>query len=192
MSELLAYSERVVRAAIHALPDGRFEGADLIETADGLLDIRATATIADDSIDIDFDGTAPQYDGNLNCPLAVTRSACFYVVRCLTAPDLPASGGAFVPVTVCAPDGCLVNAHAPAAVAARPRMTTPRVAGPPRAGAILATETARSSTCRHAGRCPPSRIGSISIPAKRRLTPDIVHARNVIPDQEIIMRGFIR
>ena len=55
-------------------------------------------TIRDDEIEIDFDGTAPQHDGNLNCPLAVTRSACFYVVRCLTAPDLPASGGAFEPV----------------------------------------------------------------------------------------------
>ena len=127
MSELLAYSERVVRAAIHALPDGRFEGADLIETADGLLDIRATVTIAGDSIDIDFDGTAPQYDGNLNCPLAVTRSACFYVVRCLTAPDLPASGGAFVPVTVRAPEGCLVNARAPAAVAAGNTETSSRI-----------------------------------------------------------------
>ncbi len=80
--------------------------------------IRAAVTIAGDSIDIDFEGTAPQYDGNLNCPLAVTRSACFYVVRCLTAPDLPASGGAFVPVTVRAPEGCLVNARSPAAVAA--------------------------------------------------------------------------
>ena len=43
-------------------------------------------TVSGDSIDIDFAGTAPQYEGNLNCPLAVTRSACFYVVRCLTAP----------------------------------------------------------------------------------------------------------
>ena len=113
MDELLAYSERVVRAAIRELPDGRFEGADLLETRAGLLDIRAAVTIAGDSIDIDFDGTAPQYDGNLNCPLAVTRSACFYVVRCLTAPDLPASGGAFVPVTVRAPEACLVNAQLP-------------------------------------------------------------------------------
>ena len=105
MDELLAYSERVVRAAIRELPDGRFEGADVLETPLGLLDIRAAVTVAGDSIDIDFDGTAPQYEGNLNCPLAVTRSACFYVVRCLTAPDLPASGGAFVPVTVRAPEG---------------------------------------------------------------------------------------
>ncbi len=127
MDELLAYSERVVRSAIRELPDGRFEGADLLETRSGLLDIRAAVTIAGDSIDIDLEGTAPQYDGNLNCPLAVTRSACFYVVRCLTAPDLPASGGAFVPVTVRAPEGCLVNARSPAAVAAGNTETSSRI-----------------------------------------------------------------
>ena len=106
MDELLAYSERVVRAAIRELPDGRFEGADAPRDADGAPRDPRRRDDRGDSIDIDFDGTAPQYDGNLNCPLAVTRSACFYVVRCLTAPDLPASGGAFVPVTVRAPEGC--------------------------------------------------------------------------------------
>jgi N-methylhydantoinase B len=127
MDELLAYSERVVRTAIRKLPDGRYEGADVLETLEGLLDIRAAVTIAGDSIDIDFDGTAAQYDGNLNCPLSVTRSACFYVVRCLTAPDLPASGGAFVPVTVRAPLGSLVNARSPAAVAAGNTETSSRI-----------------------------------------------------------------
>jgi N-methylhydantoinase B len=127
MEELLAYSERVVRSAIRNLPDGSFQGADAVETPFGLLAVRAQVTIVGDSIDIDFEGTAPQYDGNLNCPLAVTRSACFYVVRCLTAPDLPASGGAFVPVTVRAPEGCLVNARSPAAVAAGNTETSSRI-----------------------------------------------------------------
>ena len=127
MDELLAYSERVVRAAIRELPDGRFEGTDVLETPIGLLDIRAAVTVAGDCIDIDFDGTASQYEGNLNCPLAVTRSACFYVVRCLTAPDLPASGGAFVPVTVRAPESSLVNARSPAAVAAGNTETSSRI-----------------------------------------------------------------
>ncbi|HLF67847.1 MAG TPA: hydantoinase B/oxoprolinase family protein [Gaiellaceae bacterium] len=127
MDELLAYSERVVRAGIAALPDGRYLGEDALETLSGLLPLRATVTIAGDAIEIDFEGTAPQHTGNLNCPLAVTRSACFYVVRCLTAPDLPASGGAFVPVTVRAPEGCVVNARPPAAVAAGNTETSSRV-----------------------------------------------------------------
>jgi N-methylhydantoinase B len=127
MDELFDYSERMVRAAIRELPDGRFESSDALETPGGLLEIRAAVTVAGDAIDIDFDGTAPQYEGNLNCPLAVTRSACFYVVRCLTAPDLPASGGAFVPVTVRAPEGSLVNARPPAAVAAGNTETSSRI-----------------------------------------------------------------
>jgi N-methylhydantoinase B len=127
MDELFAYSERIVRAAIRELPDGRFEGEDALETPAGPLEIRAAVTIDGDAIDIDFDGTAPQHVGNLNCPLAVTRSACFYVVRCLTAPDVPASGGAFEPVSVRAPAGCLVNACPPAAVAAGNTETSSRI-----------------------------------------------------------------
>ncbi len=127
MDELLAYSERVVRAAIRELPDGRTEASDFVETASGLVELHVTVTTAGDAIDVDFDGTSPQIDGNLNCPLSVTRSACFYVVRCLTAPDLPASGGAFVPVTVRAPVGCLVNARSPAAVVAGNTETSSRI-----------------------------------------------------------------
>jgi N-methylhydantoinase B len=127
MDELLAYSERVVRAALRELPDGRWAAADVLEAPAGPLEIHAAVSIAGDTIEIDFAGTAPQHDGNLNCPLAVTRSACFYVVRCLTAPDLPASGGAFAPVTVRAPEGCLVNARPPAAVAAGNTETSSRI-----------------------------------------------------------------
>ncbi len=127
MDELLAYSERVVRAALRGLPDGRYEAVDHLERADGLVEIRAAVTVAGDSIDIDFAGTDPQVAGNVNCPLSVTRSACFYVVRCVTAPDLPASGGAFEPVTVRAPKGCLVNALPPAAVVAGNTETSSRI-----------------------------------------------------------------
>jgi len=127
MAELLAHSERTVRDALSRLPDGRYEGEDALETADGPLELHAAVTIAGSEVAIDFAGTSPQHDGNLNCPLAVTRSACFYVVRCLAAPDLPASGGAFAPVTVRAPEGCLVNARSPAAVAAGNTETSSRV-----------------------------------------------------------------
>jgi N-methylhydantoinase B len=118
MDELYAYSERVVRRALAALPDGTYEAGDLLEAPEGDLTIHAKVTIAGDEIGFDFDGTAPQHGGNLNCPLAVTRSACYFVVRCTTAPDLPSSGGAFAPVTVTAPHGSLVHARPPAAVAA--------------------------------------------------------------------------
>jgi N-methylhydantoinase B len=117
-----------VRAALAALPDGRYEAADVLEAREGELEIRAAVTIAGDEVEIDFAGTAAQHEGNLNCPLAVTRSAAYFVVRCLTDPDVPASGGAFAPVTVRAPEGSLVNARPPAAVAAGNVETSCRIA----------------------------------------------------------------
>jgi N-methylhydantoinase B len=128
MDELHDYAERRVRAAIAALPDGRFEASDVLEAEEGDLELRAAVTIDGDELEIDFAGTAAQYEGNLNCPLAVTRSACYFVVRCLTDPDAPASGGAFAPVSVRAPEGSLVNARPPAAVAAGNVETSSRIA----------------------------------------------------------------
>jgi N-methylhydantoinase B len=127
MEELHTYSERRVRAALARLPDGRYEAVDYLEASDGDLELRAAVTISGDEIELDFAGTAPQHMGNLNCPLAVTRSACFFVVRCITDPDVPASGGAFAPVHVRAPEGSLVNARPGAAVAAGNVETSSRI-----------------------------------------------------------------
>ncbi|MGZ8795103.1 MAG: hydantoinase B/oxoprolinase family protein, partial [Gaiellaceae bacterium] len=127
MDELFAYSERRMRAGIAALPDGRFEAHDVLEAIGGDLEVHATVTVAGDAVEIDFTGTSAQHEGNLNCPLSVARSACFYVVRVLVDPDLPASGGAFAPVTVTAPEGCLVNARPPGAVAAGNVETSSRI-----------------------------------------------------------------
>jgi N-methylhydantoinase B len=127
MDELYRYSERVVRAAIARLPDGRYEAADVLEPIDGELEICVVVTVAGEQIEVDFAGTSPQHEGNLNCPLAVTRSACYFVVRCLTEPDLPSSGGAYAPVRVTAPAGSFVNARAPAAVVAGNTETSSRI-----------------------------------------------------------------
>jgi N-methylhydantoinase B len=128
MDALHEYAERRVRAAIGELPDGRFEAADALEADGRDLELRVAVTIDGDSVEIDFGRTAPQHEGNLNCPLAVTRSACYFVVRCVTDPDAPASGGAFAPVLVNAPEGSLVNACPPAAVAGGNVETSSRIA----------------------------------------------------------------
>lgn len=127
MAALYAYSERRMRSGIEALPNGRFEADDVLEAGDGDLDLHVAVTIDGDEVDVDFGGTDAQHEGNLNCPLAVTRSACYFVVRALVDPDLPASGGAFAPVTVRAPEGCLVNARPPAAVVAGNVETSSRI-----------------------------------------------------------------
>jgi N-methylhydantoinase B len=117
MAELIAYSERAVRAAIARLPDGRYEASDVLETRGGDVELHVAVSVNGDELEADFAGTAPQHDGNLNCPLSVTRSATYFVVRCLTDPDVPASAGAFAPVRIAAPAGSLVNAKPGAAVA---------------------------------------------------------------------------
>ncbi len=86
------------------------------------------ATVAGDELELDFTGSAGQHDGNLNCPLAVTLSACYFAVRVLADPDVPPSAGAWRPVTVRAPEGSLLNAKPPAAVAAGNVETSSRVA----------------------------------------------------------------
>jgi N-methylhydantoinase B len=130
MDELYRYSERRTRAAIARLPDGRYGAVDVIE-GDGIgtadIPIRVEVEVDGDELRADFAGTAPQQRGNVNCPIAVTRSAVYYVVRVVCDPDIPASGGAFAPVTVRAPLGCLVNARPPAAVVAGNTETSSRI-----------------------------------------------------------------
>jgi len=77
---------------------------------------------------LDFSGSAAQDPGNLNCPLAVTRSACLFAVRVLTDADIPPSAGAHRPVEVITEAGTLLDACAPAAVAAGNVETSSRVA----------------------------------------------------------------
>jgi N-methylhydantoinase B len=132
MAAVLDYAERRTRSALAAIPDGMYTATDVLED-DGReeprdLEIRCAVTVAGDALEVDFAGTAPQSDGNLNCPLSVTRSAVYFVVRVLTDPDIPPSAGAYRPVTVTAPPGSLVAALPPAAVAGGNVETSSRIA----------------------------------------------------------------
>jgi N-methylhydantoinase B len=131
MGEILDYAERRTRAALAALPDGRYEASDVLEGpgepgAD--IALQVAARIEGEELHLDFAGTDPQIEGNLNCPLAVTKSAAYFAVRVLTDPDGPPSAGAFRPIAVTAPEGCLLNARPPAAVAGGNVETSSRVA----------------------------------------------------------------
>jgi N-methylhydantoinase B len=131
MRETLDYAERRTRARIAEMDDGDYTAVDFLEAVapEGPdPSVRLTATVAGDSITLDFTGSADQHDGNLNCPLAVTTSACYFAVRVLTDPDVPPCAGAYRPVTVVAPEGSLLNARPPAAVAAGNVETSSRVA----------------------------------------------------------------
>jgi N-methylhydantoinase B len=132
MAEILAYAERRTRAALAELPDGSYAAEDVLEDDAGEAPrdarLRVEATIEGDRLSLDFSGTDPQLDGNLNCPLSVTKSAAFFAVRVLTDPDAPPCAGAFRPIEVIAPEGCLLNARPPAAVVAGNTETSSRVA----------------------------------------------------------------
>jgi len=132
MDEILAYAERRTRAAIAELPDGTYAAEDVLEDdARGEardIALRVEATIRGDALALDFTGTDPQVEGNLNCPLSVTKSAAFFAVRVLTDPEAPPSAGAYRPIEVIAPPGCLLNAEPPAAVVAGNVETSSRVA----------------------------------------------------------------
>ena len=100
----------------------------MLEAREGDLEIALKATVDKDRLTLDFTGTADQHEGNLNCPLAVTRSACYFAIRVLTDPDIPPSAGAYRPVEVIAPEGSLLNARSPAAVVGGNVETSSRVA----------------------------------------------------------------
>lgn len=125
---VLDYAERRTRACLAALPDGVRTARDVLEAPDGDIELVLTATVAGDRLVLDFTGSATQHAGNLNCPLAVTRSACYFAVRVLTDPDIPASAGAYRPVEVRVPEGTVLNARPPAAVVAGNVETSSRVA----------------------------------------------------------------
>jgi len=125
---VLDYAERRTRACLAALPDGELLAEDLLEAREGDLLLRLRAIVQGERLVLDFAGSAPQHEGNLNCPLAVTHSACFFAVRVLTDPDIPPSAGAYRPIEVRAPLGSLLNARPGAAVAAGNVETSSRVA----------------------------------------------------------------
>lgn len=121
LQDLNAYGERLARAALADIPAGVYRFEDVMDDdGQGASDIpiRLAMRASASGVHLDFSGTAPQARGNINCPLAVTAAAALYVFRCLMPAQTPACAGSFRPITLEAPEGCLVNACRPAAVAA--------------------------------------------------------------------------
>jgi N-methylhydantoinase B len=130
LDELNHYGESLTRAALAAMPQGTWHCTDVMDDdGQGARDIPISVALTLDGnrMQVDFTGTAPQVKGNINCPLAVTAAGVFYVLRCLLPDHTPACGGIFRPVSLSAPEGSLVNALAPAAVAAGNVETSMRI-----------------------------------------------------------------
>ena len=118
----LDYAEVQARRTIGDLPDGHYRFEDFLDD-DGIdpdpIRIAVTITVHGERMTIDFQGSAPQVRGAINCALPFTKSAAYACVRCLMPPDTPNNEGYFRPITVVAPADSIVSPAPPAAVAAR-------------------------------------------------------------------------
>ena len=136
--DLLDYAEELMRAFLRSVPAGEYRAEDFLD-GDGINDkpIRIAVTICvlphgksrdrRPMVTVDFTGTDPQVEGSINAVAAITYSACFYVFRCLLQEDVPAAAGLMRPIEVIAPEGTIVNARPPAAVAGGNVETSQRI-----------------------------------------------------------------
>ena len=136
---LLDYSEKMMRAFLATVPAGSYAAEDVLDD-DGVSDepvriaVRITfpratkiASRKPRPVVIDFTGSSPQVEGSINAVEAITYSACFYVFRCLLREDVPATAGLMRPIHLIAPEGTVVNARPPAAVAGGNVETSQRI-----------------------------------------------------------------
>jgi N-methylhydantoinase B len=130
MAATLDHAERTIATALWHLPDGVASAEDVLDD-DGAgrqdIAIRATVTIAEGHVTCDLTASDRQVAGNVNCPLAVTLSAAVYALRAVVAPDLPANDGLRRVLTLTTTPGSIVDARAPAAVAAGNVETSQRI-----------------------------------------------------------------
>jgi N-methylhydantoinase B len=128
---VIAYSRTRMERELAEIPDGTYRADDAME-GDGVTDedipVEVAVTVDGATVTVDFEGTAGQVAGNVNAPLSVARSAVYFVVRCVTDPEIPPNHGCYDPVTVDAPEGCLLNPRPPAAVVGGNVETSQRVA----------------------------------------------------------------
>ncbi|MYB21965.1 MAG: hydantoinase B/oxoprolinase family protein [Chloroflexi bacterium] len=127
---LLDYGERLTRAYLRELPHGSWSFEDVLDD-DGHepdpVPIRLSLTLSEDRAHFDFSGSAPQRAASINAVAPVTRSACYYVIRCLLPPDTPMNSGLFRPITFTLPERSVVAAQSPVAVAAGNVETSQRI-----------------------------------------------------------------
>lgn len=130
MKELCSYSNRMVRSVLREIPNGKYEFSDYLDN-DGFIDekieIRVSIKINDDTAIVDFTGTSPQVKGSVNAIYAITLSAVFYTFRCIVDENIPSNSGCIEPIQVIAPEGTVVNAIFPSAVAGGNVETSQRI-----------------------------------------------------------------
>ena len=130
LEALQNYSSRLMREALGRIPPGIYRAEDFLDD-DGYsqspVRLRVTIQIKRRRAIVDFKGSSPAQRGSVNAVLAITYSAVFYVFRCLLGEDVPACSGLMAPIELRVPEGSVVNATPPAAVAAGNVETSQRI-----------------------------------------------------------------
>jgi N-methylhydantoinase B len=130
LEALQRYAARLMHAALRGVPEGMYAAEDFLDD-DGYspvpVRLRVAITFRHGRATVDFEGSAPQCRGSVNAVFAITYSATFYAFRCLLGEDVPACAGLMAPIEVRAPEGSVVNARPPAAVAAGNVETAQRI-----------------------------------------------------------------
>ena len=124
------YAALLAKKTIQLIPNGVYLATEVMD-GDGLsatnVPISVSVAVDYQSVHVDFAGTAPSVSGNINCPISVTAAAVYYVFYTLMPRETPACAGSLKPITINAPEGCLVNAAKPSAVAAGNVETSQRI-----------------------------------------------------------------
>ena len=123
LDDLAAYicerSEATVREQIRALPNGSWSNTMVTDGYDSPIELTATVTISDDAIHVDYTGTSPVAARGINVPLSYTTAYTVFGLACVVGRDVPNNAGSLAPLTVSAPEGCILNAPKPAPVCSR-------------------------------------------------------------------------
>ncbi len=117
--EIISRSESAMRAGIKAIPNGRYENETWSDGFEEPLCIKVAVTVEDEDMQIDFDGSSPQSSRGINVVLNYTKGYASFAIKAAISPEVPHNEGAFRPVHITAPEGCILNCKRPAAVASR-------------------------------------------------------------------------
>jgi N-methylhydantoinase B len=120
-TQIIASSEKAMRSAIAASPDGEYE-ASYHGDGDGVsepITIQCKVTIKGDTIHVDYTGTSSVHTLAINAVLNYVFAYTAYPIKCIFSPEVPNNEGSFRPITVFAPEGSLLNAKKPAPLGAR-------------------------------------------------------------------------
>lgn len=116
---IIERSRLAMREALREWPKGTWRNHMTVDGYDTPVELHAAVTVSDDGILVDFEGTSAAIARGINVPKAYTDAYTSFGIRCLVGADVPNNSGSLAPIRVVAPEGSIVNALPPAAVAAR-------------------------------------------------------------------------